>query len=78
LGLCSSEAFDLAFLDPPYRKGLPARALASLHTGNWLKPGALAIVETAQDEPLPEAEVFRQTDERDYGETRVAFYRYEP
>jgi hypothetical protein len=36
------EAFDLAFLDPPYRKGLGEQTLARLLEGGWLKPGALA------------------------------------
>ena len=37
--------FDLAFLDPPYRKGLLAPALTGLATGGWLNPHALVIAE---------------------------------
>src|SRR6267378_1648269 len=33
------EPFALAFLDPPYGKGLAEKALASLRDGGWLKPG---------------------------------------
>src|SRR5262249_46764083 len=33
--------FDIAFLDPPYGKGLGERALASLAQGNWLVPDAV-------------------------------------
>ncbi len=33
--------FDLAFLDPPYRKGLIAPALTGLASGGWLNPNAL-------------------------------------
>ncbi len=33
-----AEAFDLAFLDPPYGKGLGEQTLARLIEGNWLKP----------------------------------------
>ena len=39
--------FDLAFLDPPYGKGLGELALARLAEGGWLKPGALAVWEEA-------------------------------
>ena len=35
------EPFSLAFLDPPYGKGLAEQALASLRDGGWLTPGAL-------------------------------------
>src|SRR5215470_12515643 len=37
--------FDLAFLDPPYRKGLIAPALRGLAAGGWLNQGALVVVE---------------------------------
>ncbi|WP_342627442.1 16S rRNA (guanine(966)-N(2))-methyltransferase RsmD [Nguyenibacter vanlangensis] len=47
-------ACDLLFLDPPYGKGLPARALAALGAAGWIAPGALVVVETAADEALPE------------------------
>src|SRR6187551_3436498 len=32
-------AFELAFLDPPYAKGLGEVALAKLAEGGWLQPG---------------------------------------
>src|SRR4051794_30459094 len=37
------EPFSLAFLDPPYGKGLAEKALASLRDGGWLGPGASAV-----------------------------------
>jgi 16S rRNA (guanine966-N2)-methyltransferase len=64
--------FNLVFLDPPYRKGLIPRALASLKEGNWLADKALLVAETDAAEPL-ETPGFTQLDERDYGETRVRF-----
>lgn len=64
--------FQLVFLDPPYRKGLGPKAMASLLAGGWLAPGALLVVETEPMEPL-EARGYRLLDERDYGETRVRF-----
>jgi 16S rRNA (guanine966-N2)-methyltransferase len=44
-----NDPFDLVFCDPPYRKGLAASALAAAAAGGWLKPGAIAVVEEADD-----------------------------
>src|SRR5436190_21830898 len=52
LNIGSGSPFELAFLDPPYRKGLADAALKSLKDGGWLTPGALLVVETATDETL--------------------------
>src|SRR5271167_4755454 len=41
------EPFTLAFLDPPYGKGLATKALASARAGGWFAPEALIIVEEA-------------------------------
>lgn len=65
--------FDLAFLDAPYRKDLTAPALASLLGGGWLRPGALVIAETAEDETL-DASGFTPLDRRVYGETAVHIF----
>jgi len=43
------EPFSLAFLDPPYGKGLGEKALASAHEGGWLTNDALIVVEEAAD-----------------------------
>src|SRR5476651_777942 len=37
--------FTLAFLDPPYDKGLAGPALAGLVEGGWLGPAAIVVVE---------------------------------
>src|SRR3954468_7605381 len=39
------EPFSLAFLDPPYGKGLAEKALASAREGGWLTKDALIVVE---------------------------------
>lgn len=70
----SGGPFQLVFLDPPYRKGLVVPALAALREGGWLAPGAIAVVETAEDEEVAAA-AFELLDERIYGETRVTFLR---
>lgn len=66
----------LAFLDPPYGQGLAPRALEALARGGWLVPGALAVVEVGEGDPLPPPAGFAALDERRYGDTRVAFLRF--
>ncbi len=68
-------AFDLAFLDPPYGKGLAEVVLARLAEGNWLAPGAMAVVERGAGEPPLEAPGYELLDNRDYGAARVWFLR---
>lgn len=71
----AGAAFDLAFLDPPYRKGLGVRALASLRDGGWLAEGAIVVLEQAADEPEPIAEGFEVIDNRTWGAARVWFLK---
>jgi 16S rRNA (guanine966-N2)-methyltransferase len=68
-------AFDLAFLDPPYRKGLAEVALERLAGGGWLTAGAVAVVERAADEPPLAVPGFELLDERTYGAARVWFLK---
>jgi len=68
--------FDLAFLDPPYRKGLIAPTFAGLRDGGWLNAPALVVAELAEDENLPPAEGYEVLDDRVYGDTRVVMLRY--
>ena len=72
------EPFDLAFLDPPYGKGLADRALASMVAGGWLKPGALVVVEetAAVDVAIPAAMTL--LDERRQAETRLLLLKLLP
>lgn len=72
LGL--GDPFDLAFLDPPYHKGLGERALAALATGGWIAPDALVVFECAADES-PATPGFEVLDERAYGAAKVLFLR---
>ena len=67
--------FDLAFLDPPYRKGLLAPALKGLVAGGWLNANALIIAEAAEDEAMPVIDGLEILDDRVYGDTRLAFMR---
>lgn len=73
LGPNRDAPYDLVFLDPPYRKDLAAKALASAAEGGWLAPAALIVLEQASDEAAPNA--IAPLDERTYGETRVLIGR---
>ena len=68
--------YTLAFLDPPYHRGLAEYALNSLARGNWLASGALVIVEEASAAVFQPAAGFDLLERRDYGETEVIFLRY--
>ena len=74
----AGEAFDIAFLDPPYRQGLGEQTLARLLEGNWLKPGATVVFERGSDEPEIETPGYERLDARDYGAARVLFLRVLP
>ncbi|MBB5745623.1 16S rRNA (guanine(966)-N(2))-methyltransferase RsmD [Brevundimonas variabilis] len=69
------EAFGLAFLDPPYGKGMGELALKTLLEGNWLAPEALVVLERGSDEPEIETPGYERLDARDYGAARVLFLR---
>ena len=68
--------FTLAFLDPPYDKGLAGPALAGLVEGGWLAPGALVVVEESAEAEIGAPTALRIVDERVYGETKVVFLAY--
>jgi len=72
------EAFDMAFLDPPYRKGLGEQTLQRLLEGNWLKAGAVVVFERGSDEPEIDTPGYERLDARDYGAARVMFLRVSP
>jgi 16S rRNA (guanine966-N2)-methyltransferase len=71
-------AFDLAFLDPPYAKGLGEVTLEKLAAGGWLAPGALVVFERGAEEPVPDAVGFETLDDRTYGAAKVWFLRARP
>jgi 16S rRNA (guanine966-N2)-methyltransferase len=70
----SGAPFALAFLDPPYDKGLAGPALAALCAGNWLAEGALVVVEEAAKAGIAAPPALDLVDERVYGETRIVFF----
>lgn len=72
------QPFSLAFLDPPYGKGLGECALVSLRDGKWLNPGAIVVWEERAASDLPWPEGFTEIDRRSWGETQVGFARFQP
>jgi 16S rRNA (guanine966-N2)-methyltransferase len=65
--------FDLAFLDPPYARGLGfvARILGKLGSGGWIREGGTLVVESAVGK-ISWPEGFRQTKVRPFGRTQIA------
>jgi len=70
-----NEPFGLVFLDPPYRKGLAEKSLASLRDGGWLAPGALVIVEEATDAAFAAPHGYAEIERRRYDDTEFIFLR---
>jgi 16S rRNA (guanine966-N2)-methyltransferase len=69
------QPFALAFLDPPYGKGLAEKSLASLRDGGWLVPSALVVVEEAKAAMFAAPEGFEELERRAYDDTEVVFLR---
>src|SRR5438128_12273009 len=69
------EPFSLAFLDPPYGKGLAEKALASLRDGGWLTPRALLVVEETKAAAFAVPEGFEELERRTYDDTEFVFLR---
>jgi 16S rRNA (guanine966-N2)-methyltransferase len=69
------EPFTLAFLDPPYGKGLAERALAAAREGGWLTKEALVVVEEAADAGFAATEGFEELERRKYDDTELVFLR---
>ena len=72
----AAVAHDIALLDPPYEKGLPDPAMASLARQGWLKPGALVSVEMDESDVPPEAPGYTLLDRRAAGRIAVSFYQW--
>jgi 16S rRNA (guanine966-N2)-methyltransferase len=69
------EPFSLAFLDPPYRKGLAEKALASAREGGWLTDDALIVVEEMSTAGFTAPDGFAEIERRRYDDTEFLFLR---
>ena len=70
------EPFSVAFLDPPYGRGLAEHALASARTGGWLAPGALVVVEEAAKPSFTTPEGFDEIERRNYDDSALIVLRH--
>ena len=70
--------FNLAFLDPPYGKGLGDTALAGLIDGGWLAAGAVVLLEETRAAEIVIPEALVELTSRYYGDTTARFMRYAP
>jgi 16S rRNA (guanine966-N2)-methyltransferase len=76
LGLAPpGETFALAFLDPPYGKGLARPALDALIDGGWLATDALIVIEEAAGAAIDLPPALKHEDARRYGDTQFVFAR---
>ncbi len=71
----AGEPFDVAFLDPPYGRGLAEPALVGLRDGGWLRAGAPVVVEEAAKAMLAVPDGYTRVEDRDFGDTRVTILR---
>jgi 16S rRNA (guanine966-N2)-methyltransferase len=69
------EPFTLAFLDPPYGRGLAETALGSARNGGWLTPDALIVVEEAAKAKFAAPEGFSEVERRRYDESEFIILR---
>jgi 16S rRNA (guanine966-N2)-methyltransferase len=67
----------LAFLDPPYGKGLVTASLAALEGAGWIGGEAVVVAELGAGEPLACPAGFTVADERVIGAARLVMLRRE-
>ncbi len=70
--------FDLAFLDPPYRKDLIEPALKAMRDGGWLMANAVVVAESDEQDVIDPPTDYLAFDRRAYGGTIVNLLRYTP
>ena len=71
------EPFSLAFLDPPYGKGLAEKALASMREGSWLRQGSIVVVEE-ETRAFKAPQGYEEAERRAYDDTEFVILRHAP
>ncbi|MGA7385231.1 MAG: 16S rRNA (guanine(966)-N(2))-methyltransferase RsmD [Methylocella sp.] len=66
-------SFGIAFLDPPYGRGLVPPTLKALRDGGWLGKDALVITEECAEAEVALPDGFSLRETRRYGATQVVF-----
>jgi len=67
--------FDLAFVDPPYGRGLGERALVAARAGAWLKPGAICVLEESAKTTVGALGDLDELERRIVGDSQLVFLR---
>ena len=75
LGPCRRQEFDLVFVDPPYGSGLAGPALDSASSGDWLREGALVVIESNSPPSLPDSLAVET--ERRHGNSWIGLARFQ-
>lgn len=70
-----AEAFDVAFVDPPYAASLPSVVEVLDELLPWLSPGALVVVHRRAGEDRPTVQGLEPVGERAYGTAQLWRYR---
>ena len=70
------DQFTLVFLDPPYGKGLAAKALVSARDGGWLASDAVIVVEERKGSEVVLPAGMLEFDRRTWGDTQMIFARH--
>ena len=68
-------AINIPFLDPPYRQNLIPQALKALSDGQWFAEDAMIIAEMEREVNIMTP--FPLLLDKEYGDTRVCFFRYQ-
>ena len=76
LGAATLDPFDLAFLDPPYGRGLGDAVLGVLTTGGWLAPGALVVLEEEASASVATPPGLTLVERRETGDSQLLFLQH--
>ncbi len=63
------------FCDPPYYKDMVAPTLEFLSQKGWIDSNTIIIVEFDRREPLELSEQFELLEDKEYGDTKIAFIK---
>lgn len=76
LGRYSGEPYDLILADPPFTEKLAHSVLEALSKSAAVGPDSVIMIESSSHEKVMDRyEGLERTDERDYGDKRVSFWR---
>ncbi len=70
------QPFDIAFVDPPYGKGLLAPVLELLTAKGWLAPDAICVAEVERALTPPAVAGLEPDTDRLYGQTRILLWMH--